>query len=41
MFTKVKFSEQPSTSNLGLIFLGVHICVGLTLLSVYLAQFGG
>lgn len=41
VFTKVKFSDIPSTPNLGLIFLGVHICVGLTLLSVYLAQFGG
>lgn len=41
VFTNVKFTENPQTPNLGLIFLAVHICIGLTLLSVYLAQFGG
>lgn len=40
VFTKVKFTDKPESANLGLIFLAVHICVGLTLLSVYLAQFG-
>ncbi|MFN3306611.1 MAG: hypothetical protein ACK42Z_05435 [Candidatus Kapaibacteriota bacterium] len=39
VFTKVKFSEQPETPNLGLIFLGVHISFGLSLLALYLAQF--
>ncbi|MGB9772224.1 MAG: hypothetical protein ACPLX7_09685 [Candidatus Kapaibacteriota bacterium] len=39
VFTKVKFSEKPDTPNLGLIFLGVHIFFGLTVLAVYLAQF--
>ncbi len=39
VFTKVKFSEKPETPNLGLIFLGVHISFGLSLLALYLAQF--
>lgn len=39
VFTKVKFSDKPKTPNLGLIFLGVHICFGLFVLSLYLAQF--
>lgn len=39
VFTKVKFTEQPGTSNLGLIFLGVHISFGLSVLALYLAQF--
>ncbi len=39
VFTKVKFTEQPEASNLGLIFLGVHISFGLSVLALYLAQF--
>lgn len=39
VFTKVRFEETPAAPNLGLVFLGVHICIGLTILSVYLAQF--
>ncbi len=39
VFTRVKFEETPNASNLGLIFLGVHICIGLVVLAVYLAQF--
>lgn len=41
VFTKVDFSvESPGSSNSGLIFLGVHVCIGMTVLGVYLAQFG-
>jgi hypothetical protein len=39
VFTKVRFEDTPEAPNLGLLFLGVHICIGLTILSVYLAQF--
>ncbi len=39
VFTKVRFEDSPQTPNLGLIFLGVHLCIGLAILSVYLAQF--
>lgn len=39
VFTKVKFTEQPNAPNLGLIFLGVHICFGFSVLALYLAQF--
>ncbi|MCX7909858.1 MAG: hypothetical protein N2560_10155 [Ignavibacteria bacterium] len=39
VFTKVRFSETPNAPNLGLIFLGVHISFGLSVLALYLAQF--
>jgi hypothetical protein len=39
-FTKVDFTKYFAGANPGLIFLGVHICVGMTVLGVYLAQFG-
>lgn len=39
VFTKVRFTEQPNAPNLGLIFLGVHICFGLSVMALYLAQF--
>jgi ABC-type maltose transport system permease subunit len=39
VFTRIKFTEQPQTPNLGLIFLGVHICFGFSVLALYLAQF--
>lgn len=38
-FTKVDFTYGIATNSLGYIFLGVHICVGLTILGVYLVQF--
>lgn len=41
VFTKIDFTKELSGSNLGLIFLGVHLCVGLVVLGVYIAQFGG
>jgi len=40
VFTKIDFTKDMTTTNPGLIFLGVHICTGLTILGVYLAQFG-
>ncbi|MCX7880786.1 MAG: hypothetical protein N2517_09010 [Ignavibacteria bacterium] len=39
VYTKIQFTEKPETPNLGLIFLAVHLCFGLSILSVYLAQF--
>lgn len=44
IYTKIDFTgEHPSNGysplNLGMIFLGVHILSGLTILGVYLAQF--
>ena len=38
-FTRIDFTYGIATNNLGYIFLGVHICVGLTILGVYLVQF--
>ncbi len=50
-FTKINFiggdsfqddsSRSDFSHTLGFIFLGVHICVGLTVLGVYIAQFSG
>lgn len=38
VYTAVDFTKQ-SDGSLGQIFTGVHICVGLTVLGVYIAQF--
>jgi hypothetical protein len=39
-YTKIDFiKEQPN--QLGMIFLGVHISVGLVILGVYITQFAG
>lgn len=38
VYTKIDFTTE-ATSNPGLIFLGVHICVGLVVLGVYIVQF--
>jgi hypothetical protein len=40
-YTKIDFTRDTASANLGFIFLGVHICVGLIVLGVYLAQYGG
>ena len=40
VYTKIDFTQAHNNSNLGFIFLGVHVCIGLTILGVYLAQFG-
>lgn len=39
LFTKLDFVETDNFLVLGLIFLGVHICVGLVVLGVYIVQF--
>jgi len=38
-YTTLDFTKVESNNNLGLIFLGVHICTGLSVLGVYFAQF--
>lgn len=39
VYTKIDFTKETATNNLGYIFLGVHICVGLIILGVYIVQF--
>ncbi|MFA6571082.1 MAG: hypothetical protein WCT77_07580 [Bacteroidota bacterium] len=38
-YTKIDLLKEGSSINPGLVFLGVHICVGLVVLGVYIAQF--
>ncbi|MGA2296011.1 MAG: hypothetical protein ABSG15_00500 [FCB group bacterium] len=38
-YTKIDFTKELGSLNPGLIFLGVHICVGLVVMGVYIAQF--
>jgi hypothetical protein len=38
VFTEIDFTKKFENA-LGQIFIGVHICVGLTVLGVYIAQF--
>jgi len=38
-YTRIDFIKDNLNNNLGIIFLGVHICVGLAILGVYIAQF--
>ena len=39
VYTKIDFTEDGFHNNPGIILLGVHICVGLSVLGVYIAQF--
>lgn len=39
LYTKIDFTEHSLNSNLGSIFLGVHVCTGLVVLGVYIAQY--
>lgn len=39
-YTKLDFTRAYLSNSLGFIFLGVHICVGLAVLGVYIAQLG-
>lgn len=39
VYTKIDFIKANALNSLGLIFIGVHILTGLTILGVYLAQF--
>jgi lauroyl/myristoyl acyltransferase len=38
-YTQIDFIKENLNNNLGMIFLGVHVCVGLVILGVYIAQF--
>jgi len=38
VYSKIDFTENIKSSNIGLIFLGVHVCVGLVVIGVYIAQ---
>lgn len=38
IYTELDFTDINNT-NLGFIFLGVHLCVGLTILGSYIVQF--
>lgn len=38
-YTRLQFDAYCANNNLGYIFLGVHICVGFTMLGTYLVQF--
>lgn len=38
VYSKIDFTTNASNSNIGFIFLGVHICVGLIVVGVYIAQ---
>ncbi len=40
-YSRMDFPNNGLSHTLGFIFLGVHICVGLTVLGVYIAQFSG
>ncbi len=39
VFTRINFTSEYAGNNLGLIFLGVHVCAGMSVLGVYIAQF--
>ena len=39
VYTKIDFTDGAFHNNPGIILLGVHICVGLSVLGVYIAQF--
>ena len=38
VYTKINFIKSRSHHALGYIFLGVHICIGLVVIGVYIAQ---
>jgi ABC-type glycerol-3-phosphate transport system permease component len=38
VYTELDFKEERD-NNLGYIFLGVHLCVGLSVIGTYIAQF--
>jgi hypothetical protein len=39
IYTKVDFTKDGANANLGYIFLGVHLLVGLVVLGAYIVQF--
>jgi hypothetical protein len=38
VYSRIDFTREMITSNIGLIFLGVHICIGLVVVGVYIVQ---
>lgn len=38
VYSRIDFTKDRISTNIGLIFLGVHICIGLVVVGVYLAQ---
>ncbi len=38
IFSSLDFKTREGDSNLGLIFLGTHVCAGLTIIGVYMAR---
>lgn len=38
VYTRINFTKARSYNALGYIFLGVHICIGLVVIGVYIAQ---
>lgn len=38
VYTRIDFRKNLTNSILGHIFIGVHLCVGLVVLGVYIAQ---
>ena len=38
VYSKIDFTQNIKSNNIGLIFLGVHICIGLVVIGVYIAQ---
>ncbi len=41
VYTKIDFIKENALNSLGMIFIGVHLLCGLTILGVYIAQFCG
>jgi hypothetical protein len=39
VYTRIDFTRSAINTNPGFVFLGVHACVGLVVLGVYMAQF--
>ncbi len=38
VYSRIDFTREMTGSSIGLIFLGVHICIGLVVIGVYIAQ---
>ncbi len=38
VYSKIDFTKNAESMNIGLIFLGVHVCIGLIVIGVYIAQ---
>lgn len=40
VFTQIDLTRYVVNSNIGFVFLGVHVCTGLSVLGVYITQMG-